>query len=546
MAKLDTHDVDAVAGATYFVVGRGTEGGPSSYHLSITGVTVGTSDPHWGKADSIIADSGYTLGTIQVDLGKRGTWALGATDGSPLKPGETTYVDGIIGQASQYAKDHGLNFTADNAQLRSDLLSHGNGKNGRDTLDFIDRATRDSINAWAGSEDGQKWIHKNIDYPQIRNATQSSMDMLDKYGKNIPEEHRLETIAILAKTENQIPSQMAKFEKVLKDGGNYDDVLAKANQIKQTYSYYDGPKAAAIAHDYQAALQDETKAAALDRAQGKVGNPDFNPRQSAADPDINQALKTIGQGGHAPSHHGSSLRQGAHGDNVTTMQGQLAKLGYTDAHQRALVPDGDFGPGTKHAVESFQRDHHMKVDGVVGPKTLEALTKAAGVTQVADAAPVTPAAPVAEAAAVAQVASESATPGRPGLDDARSPGHSLYGQALAEIRAIDAQHGRTSDDMTLNFAGSVAAAAHANGLTRVDHVVMSDDRSRAYAVQGDIDSPFKQVAEVDVRQAVTTPLDQSSAAFRSQDAQQAQPDVPVMPAPTVAQAQQPEAHPLHR
>ena len=46
MAGIDTHDVDSLAGATYFVVGRGTEGGPSSYHLSITGVTSGTSDPN--------------------------------------------------------------------------------------------------------------------------------------------------------------------------------------------------------------------------------------------------------------------------------------------------------------------------------------------------------------------------------------------------------------------------------------------------------------------------------------------------------------------
>ena len=119
MAGIDTHNVNSLAGATYFVVGRGTEGGPSSYHLSITGVTSGTSDPHWGQASSIIADSGYSLGTIQVDLGKRGTWALGATDGAALKPGETTYVDGIIAQSAKYAKEHNLPYAADTAKLRS-------------------------------------------------------------------------------------------------------------------------------------------------------------------------------------------------------------------------------------------------------------------------------------------------------------------------------------------------------------------------------------------------------------------------------------------
>ncbi|MET0503767.1 MAG: peptidoglycan-binding domain-containing protein [Luteibacter sp.] len=508
MTDIDTHDVNAVAGATYFVVGRGTEGGPSSYHLSITGVTVGTSDPHWGTAGSIVADSGYTLGTIQVDLGKRGTWALGATDGATPKSGETTYVDGIIDQASKYAKDHDLKFAGDTAKLRSDLLSHGNGKDGRDTLSFIDKDTRDSINAWAGSEDGQKWIHKNIDYPQIKNATQSSMDLLDKYGKNIPEEHRLETIAILAKTENQIPSQMAKFEKVLKDGGNYDDVLARANHIKHTYPYYDGPKAAAIAEEYKNAHKDPERAAALDRANAKVGDPDFNPKASANDADIKDALKAIGQGGRSHAAHGGALRQGTHGDDVTAVQNQLVKLGYTDAHDRALTPDGDFGTATKAAVEKFQHDHGMKADGVVGPKTLDALNNAA------------------------QRAPSS-------LTDPASPGNAMYKQALDAVSAIDAQHGRTPDALTRNFAGSVVTAAQAQGLTKVDHVVMSDDRKHAYAVQGELNSPFKKMAEVDVARAVATPLGQSSANYQA--AQQMQQQVPPQqqqqPAVTQAQAE---------
>ena len=121
MPNLDTYDLDAMSGATYFVVGRGTEGGPSSYRLSIAGITAGTSDPNWGHADKIKANSGYSIGTIQVDLGQRGTWALGSTDGAALKPGETTYVDAIIDQASAYAKAQALPFTHDHAQLRADL-----------------------------------------------------------------------------------------------------------------------------------------------------------------------------------------------------------------------------------------------------------------------------------------------------------------------------------------------------------------------------------------------------------------------------------------
>jgi hypothetical protein len=72
MTELDTHGINSLVGATYFVVGRGTEGGQTSYHLTIAGITSGTSDPNWGSVEKIAANSGYSLGTIQVDLGQRG------------------------------------------------------------------------------------------------------------------------------------------------------------------------------------------------------------------------------------------------------------------------------------------------------------------------------------------------------------------------------------------------------------------------------------------------------------------------------------------
>ena len=42
--NIDTHDLDATSGAVYFAVGRGTEGGPASYHLAIAGITQGVTE----------------------------------------------------------------------------------------------------------------------------------------------------------------------------------------------------------------------------------------------------------------------------------------------------------------------------------------------------------------------------------------------------------------------------------------------------------------------------------------------------------------------
>lgn len=34
MSEPDTHEIDSLVGATYFVVGRGTESGQAAYHLT--------------------------------------------------------------------------------------------------------------------------------------------------------------------------------------------------------------------------------------------------------------------------------------------------------------------------------------------------------------------------------------------------------------------------------------------------------------------------------------------------------------------------------
>lgn len=481
MPSLDTHDLDAMTGATYFVVGRGTEGGPAAYHLSIAGITVGTSDLNWGHADRIKANSGYTIGMIQVDLGQRGVWALGATDGAALKPGETTYVDAIIDQASEYAKAHDLSFSGDRAKLRANLLSHGNGNEHRGTLTFIDNDTRDSINAWASSEEGRKWIHKNIDYPQVKHATQTALDMLDKDGTEIPEDHRLETVAILAKTANQMPAALKVFERVLKNSGDYADVLSSANNLHRRLDWYDGPKAAAIAQQYKQAYEDPTVAAAIDRAHTKVGDSEFNPSISANDPDIKQASNAIGQ--RHRSHH-AVLHQGSRGKEVISLQTQLARLGLTDAHGHALKRDGEFGSATRYAVETFQRNHGLEPDGKVGNDTREAIKHTA----------------------LQQPANTAMT-----LDSPKHPGYSLFQQAFNGVGQLDQAQGRPTDILSYNLSGALALSAEKEGLERIDRVLLSDDSSRAFAVQEDASSLLRRFASVDVISGINTPFAQSSA-----------------------------------
>lgn len=72
----------------------------------------------------------------------------------------------------------------------------------------------------------------------------------------------------------------------------------------------------------------------------------------------------------------TELRRGDRGARVKTLQATLARLGYTDFDAREPRVDGGFGERTEHALKAFQRAHGMRVDGVVGRETREALARA--------------------------------------------------------------------------------------------------------------------------------------------------------------------------
>jgi hypothetical protein len=85
---------------------------------------------------------------------------------------------------------------------------------------------------------------------------------------------------------------------------------------------------------------------------------------------------------------------------------------------------------------------------------------------------------------------------------------------------------------------TVAAATH--GLRKVDHVVLSDDGSHAFAVQGDLRSPHKQVArDIDTGQAVNTPIEHHTQALQQVHQAQAQQQVQQQVQQQAPQMQQP-------
>jgi hypothetical protein len=198
---------------------------------------------------------------------------------------------------------------------------------------------------------------------------------------------------------------------------------------------------------------------------------------------------------HASSHQASPAhprtasavhRQGDHGEAVGALQTDLAALGFTGRDGSPIHADQRFGPHTKQAVEAFQQTHGLRADGVAGPATVAALAEVRAHAQPVAQAPV------------------------PDLLDARHPAHGIYVQAYSCVAKIDEEYGRIPGPHTQTLAGGLTSAATMAGFNRIDHVALSDDATRGYAIQGELNSPFKQYVDVDVMQAIQTPLAQSS------------------------------------
>jgi hypothetical protein len=65
------------------------------------------------------------------------------------------------------------------------------------------------------------------------------------------------------------------------------------------------------------------------------------------------------------------LKPGDQGAPVRLLQRALAQLGYSPG-----TIDGQYGPSTTQAVSRFQRASGLTADGILGPNTLRALTRA--------------------------------------------------------------------------------------------------------------------------------------------------------------------------
>jgi peptidoglycan hydrolase-like protein with peptidoglycan-binding domain len=68
------------------------------------------------------------------------------------------------------------------------------------------------------------------------------------------------------------------------------------------------------------------------------------------------------------------LKKNSKGRGVAMIQIVLRNRGFPMPRSfKKLTPDGDFGAETEQAVKSYQKEHKLTSDGIVGKKTLASL-----------------------------------------------------------------------------------------------------------------------------------------------------------------------------
>ncbi|MGE6332883.1 zeta toxin family protein [Stenotrophomonas sp. NPDC077659] len=91
----------------------------------------------------------------------------------------------------------------------------------------------------------------------------------------------------------------------------------------------------------------------------------------------------------------------------------------------------------------------------------------------------------------------------------------LYRQIRDGVAELDTQHGREFDATSERITASLLVLAKSNGLTRVDHVVLSNATSihpaahNVFVVQGNLDGPAYLRAVMPTEQAVKAPIEES-------------------------------------
>jgi peptidoglycan hydrolase-like protein with peptidoglycan-binding domain len=199
----------------------------------------------------------------------------------------------------------------------------------------------------------------------------------------------------------------------------------------------------------------------------------------------------------------ATIRIGESSDLVLQAQRTLNRGGFHDAEGRPLQEDGVYRLSMQPAVINYQRATGLPQTGDLDPATLGHILPRV-------------------------FPPELNNPQHDGLPSylnlhgsERSTDDPLHRQAEDAVRRLEQSLGRDYDGNSERLAASAACLAKENGLSRVDHVVLSQDTGTVrqgenlFVVQGELNNPAHLRAHMRTDEALAKPVEQSLAQLQT-------------------------------
>jgi len=499
----------------YFAVGVTSESGEKAYRLVVAGDN--SSTPRLEPADN----SGYSIGTIQTDLGQHYQ--------PNVRNGENVPRD-LVSAYQEWAGQNHPEWVLTEPQVSQTIADLGrngreiNAQNGR----ALDATVKSHLDAFLAADAGITWVHQR-DVAQVDKLMRDVVTPLQQTTlyQNASTDDQVRLTAMVAKAYNQNEALSRPLLNRL-ERGDYQSLAAVSAAIDGLSSrrgdYFESGRDKALkGADVVIALrntsQDNPLHAAWESARDNALTNPTQLAQAANGQQLVHAYPTVRElfvqydravaFSEALDQGGTYVRAKAQSDDPGRFSG------------RGLVAAGDnfvvwSRAGDGHA---FVNDQWRSIDrneltrsvsgrgvldvGLNGPMACERLIHA------------DPNAPVLHPQARQTSLIENAPQGQMSPDVLRE--HPLFRDAESAVRRLDASMGRSYDEFSERMTASLASLAKEQGFNHIDHVVLSQEGEQSrkgenvFVVQGDIDSPARRVAHMKTQLAAETPIEQSAS-----------------------------------
>nr|WP_258078457.1 XVIPCD domain-containing protein [Xanthomonas arboricola] len=522
MSRLTDQELRATL---YFAVGVSSESGYAAYQLEVAGDNLRT--PLLEPADN----SGYTIGTIQTDLGQHY---------QPNMPNGENVPRDLVNAYQQWA--HGQQQDLVLSQQQVDQTIADLGRNGRairvDAGRPLDAEVKSKLDTFLSSNEGISWVHQR-DVAQIDKLMDRAIAPLQRselyQNASLDDQVRLATM--VGKAYNQNETRTAPMIRNIEANQYHSlaDVSAAIDDLNPRATgrgdYLEAGRDKALeGADVVNALRNADSRSPLATAwTNVVANPLVDPTTLNA-PQAGQnlaheyhAVKNLFLHYNRAEEFVSALDRGATYQNASTDRADPTRFNGAGFYAAGndLVTWDKTGQGhafLNGAWSGVERQSLARVRNDDGTTDLSISENG----QTRKLLHVDPRAnPLRGSEEPAQPTLHDQPPVVPRHGSLLPSQDPLHRQAEDAVRRLEQGLGREYDDNSARLAASSAYLAKENGLTRIDHVVLSENYKSVrqgenlFVVEGALNDPAHKMAHMKTNDAIAQPVEQSLAQLQS-------------------------------